>query len=87
MGLFGLSKTEERIPARRKLTKEDKLLARKIKQLRKSRGLTQGELSDLIGMNTSYITQVETGQQGLSLPMVYRLAKVFDVSLENLFSF
>ena len=87
MGFFGLSKTEERIPARRKLTKEDALLARRIKQLRKDRGLTQEELSDLLGKNTSYITQVEAEQQGLSLPMVYRIAKVFHLSLKDFFSF
>lgn len=87
MGLFGISKTKERIPARRKLTKEDALLARRIKQLRKARGLTQEELSDLLGKNTSYITQVEAEQQGLSLPMVYRITKVFHLSLKDFFSF
>ena len=87
MGLFGLSKTKERIPARRKLIKEDALLARRIKQLRKARGLTQEELSDLLGKNTSYITQVEAEQQGLSLPMIYRIAKVFNISLKDFFSF
>jgi Predicted transcriptional regulators len=87
MGLFGSRKTKERTPARRKLTKEDALIARKIKQLRKARGLTQEELSDLLGMNISYITQVEAEQQGLSLPMIYRIAKVFHVSLKDFFSF
>ncbi len=41
----------------------------------------------MLGMNTSYITQVEAQQQGLSLPMVYRLAKVFHLSLQEFFSF
>jgi len=74
-------------PARRVLTKEDRLLAQRIKQLRKQLGLTQEELSDLLSMNTSYITQVEAKQQGLSLPMVYRLAKVFHLTLQEFFSF
>ena len=85
MKLFRLPKAKERTPARRKLTKEDALLARRIKQLRKARGLTQEELSDVLGMNISYITQVEAEQQGISLPMVYRLAKVFHVSLKDFF--
>jgi transcriptional regulator with XRE-family HTH domain len=74
-------------PARRKLIREDVLLAQRIKQLRKERGLTQEELSDILGMNTLYITQVEAKQQGLSLPMVYRIAKVLNVPLRELFSF
>ena len=87
MGLFSLSKTRERIPAKRKLMKEDKLLARNIKRLRKSRGMTQGELSDLLAMNELYIAQIEAGQQGLSLQVIYRIAKVFNVPLKDLFSF
>jgi transcriptional regulator with XRE-family HTH domain len=82
MGLFSFNQPGRK-PARRELTKEDVLLAKRIKQLRRERGLTQAELSDLLGMNTSYITQVEAKQQGLSLPMVYRLAKIFHLSLHD----
>jgi len=86
MKLFSLPKDKAKKPARRKLTREDVLLAQRIKQLRKERGLTQEELSDILGMNTLYITQVEAKQQGLSLPMVYRIAKVLNVTLSELFS-
>ena len=87
MKLFPFKQSPAKKPARRELIKEDVLLAQRIKQLRRERGLTQEELSDLLGMNTSYITQVEARQQGLSLPMVYRLAKVFHLSLKEFFSF
>jgi transcriptional regulator with XRE-family HTH domain len=88
MKLFQMSKNKaKKRPARRELMKEDILLAKRIKQLRRERGLTQEELSDLLGMNTSYITQVEAKQQGLSLSMVYRLAKIFHLSLQEFFSF
>jgi len=88
MKLFQLPKNKaKKRPARRELTKEDVLLAERIKRLRQERVLTQEELSDLLGMNTSYITQVEAKQQGLSLPMVYRLAKIFHLSLHEFFSF
>jgi len=87
MKLFSLPKDKAKKPARRKLTREDVLLAQRIKQLRKERGLTQAELSDILGMNTVYIAQVEAKQQGLSLPMVYRIAKVLNIPLKELFSF
>jgi len=85
--LFFNKKNLKQKTGRRELTKEDSLLAQRIKQLRRERGITQEELSDLLGMNTSYITQVEAKQQGLSLPMVYRLAKVFHLPLKEFFSF
>ena len=87
MKLFSLPKDKAKKPARRKMAKEDVHLAERIKQLRKERGLTQEELSDILGMNVLYITQVEAKQQGVSLPMVYRIAKVFHVPLRELFSF
>jgi len=88
MKLFQLPKNKaKKRPSRRELMKEDVQLAKRIKRLRRDRGLTQEELSDLLGMNTSYITQVEAKQQGLSLPMVYRLAKIFHLSLQEFFSF
>ena len=87
MKLFPFTQSPAKKPARRELMKEDMLVAERIKQLRREQGLTQEELSDLLGMNTSYITQVEARQQGLSLPMVYRLAKVFHLSLQEFFSF
>jgi len=85
--LFFNKKNPKQKTGRRELSKEDSLLAQRIKQLRRERGITQEELSDLLGMNTSYITQVEAKQQGLSLPMVYRLAKVFHLPLKEFFSF
>ena len=87
MKLFSLPKDKAKKPARRKLTREDVLLAQRIKQVRKERGLTQAELSDILGMNIVYIAQVEAKQQGLSLPMVYRIAKVLNIPLKELFSF
>ena len=87
MKLFPFTQSPTKKPARRELIKEDVLLAQRIKQLRQERGLTQEELSDLLGVNMSYITQVEARQQGLSLPMVHRLAKVFHLSLQEFFSF
>ena len=88
MKLFQMPKNKaKKRPARRELMKEDVLLAKRIKRLRRERGLTQEELSDLLAMNTSYIAQVEAKQQGLSLPMVYRLTKIFHLSLKEFFSF
>jgi putative transcriptional regulator len=87
MGLFPFKPATPKKPARRALTKEDVLLAQRIKQLRRDRGFTQEELSDLLRVNASYITQVEAKQQGVSLPVIYRLAKIFHLSLQELFSF
>jgi len=71
----------------RKLSKEDKLLAKRIRELREKQNLTQEELSDRLGKNFSYIAYIETGRRGLSLPTVYRIARVLGVEVKELFDF
>ncbi len=70
---------------RRKLTREDKKLAGNIRRLRIERGLTQEELSGMLGANLSYIAYIETHRRGLSLPMLYKIAKLLGVSVAKLF--
>lgn len=71
----------------RRLTKEDKALAENIQRLRREQELTQEALSEKLGKNPSYIAYIETHRRGLSLPMVYKIAKVLKVKLKDLFDF
>lgn len=75
----------EQATKRRKLTREDKKLAKRIRELRIERGLTQEELSGLLGASLSYIAYIETHRRGLSLPMLYKVAKVLSVPMAKLF--
>lgn len=72
---------------RRKLQREDKQLANQIRALRKTQGMTQEELSARLGLSLTYVAHVETYRRGLSLPIVYRIAKVFGVRVRDLFCF
>jgi transcriptional regulator with XRE-family HTH domain len=69
----------------RKLTREDRKLAKRIKDLRRQRGMSQYDLSLLLGKNHNYISYIETGRRAVSLPMVYRIAKALRVSVKDLF--
>lgn len=63
------------------------MLAERIKELRKKNGLTQEELSEMIEMNHSYIAYIENGQRGLSLPVLYKIAKALKVKVGELITF
>lgn len=71
----------------RQLMKEDKLLANKIRQLREERGLTQKELAERIGKHYFYVTAIETHMRGLSLRMIFRIAKALGIGVKDLFDF
>lgn len=71
----------------RQLTVEDKKLAKRIKEIREFKNIKQEELSLRIDANPSYIVFIETGRRGLSLPMVYKVAKALKVAPKDLFDF
>lgn len=83
-----MTKAGEVPPRTRKLTREDKKLANKIRELREHRDMSQIELSLRVtsNKNDNYIAFIETYRRGLSLPAVYRIAKVLGVEVKELFS-
>lgn len=57
----------------------------KIKQLRQNLGLSQEKFALKIEMDRTYYSQVEAGKRNISLQNIYKIAKGFDVTLEELF--
>jgi len=56
-----------------------------IKKLRKSRGLTQGQLAEYSGISSSYISQIETGQRpNPSGQTLEKLATKLDVTVDHI---
>lgn len=80
-------KQKDQYHKRRRLTCGDRKLAQTIRQLRKERGLTQEKLAEELSLNISYIAYIETGKRGLSLPVVFKIARVFGVKVKQLFDF
>ncbi len=58
-----------------------------IQQLRKSMNLSQEELATKTNVSRQTINSIETGKFDPSLPLVFKLLKTLDVSLEELFVF
>ena len=63
------------------------LLAKRLKQLRKSRGLTQEQLAELIGRDTKHISKLEIAGCYPSLTTLDRIASVLNVELKDIFNF
>lgn len=57
----------------------------KIKQLRQTLGLSQEKFALKIEMDRTYYSQVEAGKRNISLENIYKIAKGFNISLEELF--
>ena len=59
----------------------------KIHIYRATKRMTQQELADLVGVSRQTIMQLERNRYNPSMLLAYAIARVFDVSIEELFDF
>jgi transcriptional regulator with XRE-family HTH domain len=57
-----------------------------IRELRKSKKLSQEALSDLSSLDRSFISQLECGNKQPSLVTIFQLAEAFNMSAANIIS-
>ena len=58
-----------------------------IPKLRKERKLSQEDLALAVGDTRQTITSIETGKYVASLPLAYKIAHSFGLTIENVFDF
>lgn len=57
----------------------------RLEQMRTQKGLTQQELADLVSVSRQTIISLERGRYNPSIILAFRLARLFGVSVEELF--
>lgn len=58
-----------------------------VRALREQRKLTQQQLGELVGVSRQSIVAIEKGKYDPTLWLAYDLAKVFGITIEELFDF
>lgn len=58
-----------------------------VKTLRKNKGLTQGNLCEMVGITQSYLSQVENGNKEPSIYVVKKIADALGIPMAFLFWF
>ena len=59
----------------------------RIKELRGSFGFTQEQLSEKLGVSRQTIISIENGRYKPSLELAYKIAKLFQLRIEDVFIF
>lgn len=59
----------------------------KIPELRKAYKISQGELARSVGVTRQTITSIEVGKYTASLILAYKIAKYFNLTIEEIFDF
>lgn len=62
-------------------------LKTKIKELRKEQKMSQEELALAVGTTRQTITSIEVGKYTASLPLAYKIAHYFGLTIEEVFDF
>jgi transcriptional regulator with XRE-family HTH domain len=57
----------------------------RVRELRKEKGMLQGELADKVGIRESYVSDLENGKKEPCLDVINMLADGLGVSLRRLF--
>ena len=58
-----------------------------IRKIREDKGCTQQQIADLVGMHRSNYSKVETAQRELSISALAKVAKFFEMSMDELVNF
>lgn len=58
----------------------------RLKVLRAERDWSQAHLADLLGVSRQTVNALETGRYDPSLPLAFKIARVFDQPIESIFS-
>ena len=56
-----------------------------LKELRVSRGWSQGDLADELGVSRQSVNALETGKYDPSLPLAFRIARLFGKRIDEIF--
>lgn len=59
----------------------------KIESIRNERGIKQDELAKAMGVSRQTISSLENGRYNPSILLAYKLAKFFDMPMEEVFCF
>ncbi len=65
----------------------NKKLGLRIRELRLSRKIKQGEFADLLNMERSNFTRIESGKQKPNDENLYKIASILNVEIKDLFDF
>jgi putative transcriptional regulator len=58
----------------------------RLKVLRAERNWSQGDLAQRLEVSRQSVNAIETGKYDPSLPLAFRLARVFETTIEGIFS-
>ena len=61
-------------------------MTNRLRVLRAERGWSQGDLAEALGVSRQSVNAIETGRYDPSLPLAFRIAELFGLAIEAIFT-
>lgn len=71
---------------KRNVTEIDKIVGNKIKEIRKSKKISQTKLAEIIGITFQQVQKYENGTNRISISRLYDIAQALNIEIEQLIS-
>lgn len=78
---------ERKVPRNKKVTEQDRRLARHLQKTRKEKGFTQEQLAEKIRVSATWLGYIEAGTRIPNLKLLYKIARALDIRVSDLFPF
>ncbi len=59
----------------------------RIEEIRKQKGIRQEDFAKMLGVSRQTISSLETGRYNPSIQLAYKIARAFDLTIEDVFLF
>ena len=78
---------ERKTPQYKKVTEQDRRLAKHLQKVRQEKGFTQEQLAEKIKVSATWIGYIEAGYRLPNLKLLYKIARELNVKVAELFPF
>lgn len=68
------------------MTTDDRIIAfgKRVREMRKSKGISQERLAEMSGIDRSYMGNIERGEKNITLKKAYEICDALDIEIQDL---
>ena len=68
------------------MTADDRMIAfgKRVREVRKSKGISQERLAEMSGIDRSYMGNIERGEKNITLKKVYEICDALEIEIQDL---
>lgn len=68
------------------MTTDERMIAfgKRVREVRKSKGISQEKLAEMAGIDRSYMGNIERGEKNITLKKAYEICDALEIEIQNL---